>query len=78
MKRVILTNHALKRMRERGVPRWQVGRTIFEPQGSIQPGEFNEEIAYHRFGNREVGVVFEETKRDVIIVYTVFVRRLRS
>ncbi len=78
LSRIILTNHALKRMKERGVPRWQVERTIFEPDGAVQPGEFDEEIAYRRFGNREIGVVFEETKRDVIIVYTVFVRRLRQ
>jgi len=65
-------------MRERGVKFWQIERTLQEPEGPVQPGEFNEEIAYRRFGCREIGVVFEETKREIIIVYTVLVRRLRS
>jgi len=78
VQKIILTNHALRRMRERGVPRWQVVKTIYQPEGPIQPGEFNEEIAYRRFGAREIGVVFEETKRNIIIVYTVIVRKLRQ
>jgi len=65
-------------MRERDVKFWQIERTLREPEGPVQPGEFNEEIAYRRFGRREIGVVFEETKREIRIVYTVLVRILRS
>jgi len=78
MARIILTHHAIKRMHERRVSRWQIDMTVYQPDGPGQPGEYDEEIAYRRFGNREIGVVFEETKREFIVVYTVVVRKIRS
>ncbi|MEW6609312.1 MAG: hypothetical protein AB1414_18025 [bacterium] len=62
-KRLIFTIHAKKRMRQRKVNRSQVEETIFDPDEPYQLGELEEEIAIRRFGNREIWVIFEETKR---------------
>lgn len=77
-KKIILTDHAKRRMAKRGVREKQVRETIFYPDKPYLPGELDEETAIKRFGNREIRIVFEETKRNVIIVYSVISKPLRK
>ena len=78
IKRIILTNHAKKRMKSRHVSMKQVNETITEPDEPYRLGEWNEEIAIKRFDKREIRVIFEETKRDTIIVYSVISKPIKG
>jgi len=74
--KIVYTYHAKKRMTQRKVTPEQVKEVLAWPDDTL-PGEWDEEIAIKRFGTREVRVVYEDTGRDVIVVYTVISKRLQ-
>jgi hypothetical protein len=78
LKRFIFTEHALRRMKERGVRRSEVYETLFSPDLPYQQGQLDEEIAIKRIGHREIRVVFEVKKTGECIIYTVIVKPLRK
>lgn len=75
--KIVYTYHARKRMTQRKVTPEQVEEVLTWPD-DILPGERDEEIASKRFGIREIRVVYEETGRDIVVVYTVISKRLEG
>ncbi len=74
--RVVFTFHAKRRMAKRKVTPEQVQEVLDWPD-DVLPGEESEEIAIKRYGTREIRVVYENTGRDVIVIYTVISKPLR-
>jgi len=63
---IIYTRHARQRMQQRKVEPKQVEETLEMPD-DVLPGDYGEEIAIKRDGNREVRVVYEETSPDTLM-----------
>ena len=66
-------------MDQRHVTEAEVQETLSDPDIPYFPGEEgDEEIAVKQFGDRQIKVIFEETKRDIIVIYTVIAKPLKE
>ena len=55
----------------------QIKETVMSPDEMLI-GDYGEDIAIKRYGNREVRVVYEQIDGDMILVITVMNPRVRS
>jgi len=64
---IIFTNHALKRMRERGISRAQVLETIKNPEIEIMEDD-NIKLLRRKFKDKSLGIAIESGKNKIIVV----------
>ena len=75
MKKIILTNHAEKRMQKRNVSLHEVQQTLLFPDEDI-PLDLQKRKATKRMKHRSISVIYVETK-DSYRIITVEFRRIR-
>ena len=71
MKKLILSNHALKRMFERGINEQEIAQTMENPNYKIRRGDEIE--AYKKFGNETLKVVYAETETFIKVITVVYI-----
>jgi hypothetical protein len=74
--RIIYTNHARQRMKQRKVTEQQVEETLTVPD-RLESGDNGGDIAIREYDGREVHVIFKEKEEDVYLVFTVIKPRIR-
>jgi len=75
--RIIYTQHARQRMKQRKVLEAEVVETLETPD-DILAGYQQEDVAVKRFGTREIRVVYEKTSRETVVIYTVMQRKSQA
>jgi hypothetical protein len=73
--KIIYSRHAKQRMTKRKVTHSQIVETLDMPD-DIQEGDFDEQIAIKRYGNREIRVVYKEIAQDEYFIITVIFPRI--
>ena len=71
---IVFTQHALRKLQQRGIPKSFVFRTVTAPQKVINYlGKFS---AFHTFGKLYLKVVFVRKEKKVVIITQYFVDAL--
>lgn len=69
MKKIVVSKHALKRARERGIPEKWISEVIRDPEETINV-KFGRTASYKRFSTEYVVLIYEE-RADKIVVVTI-------
>ena len=65
--KIAFTFHAKQRMRKRGISEEMVNETLLEPS-AVSKGNENKKIAYRKFGEKVVEVVYVEKKEEYVVI----------
>lgn len=69
-------DHALRRMRQRGVARRQVKETVEKPE-NVFAGRLGKKVAFKRYGDRFLKVIYGEEDKEIVVVTAYWTRRMR-
>lgn len=76
MKKLVFSEHALKRMRERGIPEEWVGEVINNAEETIN-ARFDRRASFKKFGDIYAIVIYEEKVNNIVVVTILKVDRER-
>lgn len=76
LKNVVVSAHASRRAKERGIPEEWIKATINEPQEIIDV-KFGRKASFKQFGDYYIVVIYEDHKSEIVVVTAVKVDKKR-